>query len=118
MQWLYTKIGLFYAKLLSYLSLNIIYFLFNRVYAYRKTVIDLNLINAFPHKRSEELWYIRSNYYRHLADFIAETIKSISISKKELKERIQLHLLLRPGDRHPPAGRRGVDDDQIGRAHV
>jgi KDO2-lipid IV(A) lauroyltransferase len=96
-QWLYTKIGLFYAKLLSYLSLNflftladIIYFLFNRVYAYRKTVIDLNLINAFPHKRSEELWYIRSNYYRHLADFIAETIKSISISKKELKERIQL----------------------------
>ena len=94
MQWLYTKIGLFYAKLLSYLSLNflftladIIYFLFNRVYAYRKTVIDLNLINAFPHKRSEELWYIRSNYYRHLADFIAETIKSISISKKE---RIQL----------------------------
>ena len=97
MQWLYTKIGLFYAKLLSYLSLNflftladIIYFLFNRVYAYRKTVIDLNLINAFPHKRSEELWYIRSNYYRHLADFIAETIKSISISKKELKERIQL----------------------------
>lgn len=97
MQWLYTKIGLFYAKLLSYLSLNflftladIIYFLFNRVYAYRKTVIDLNLINAFPHKRSEELSYIRSNYYRHLADFIAETIKSISISKKELKERIQL----------------------------
>jgi len=97
-QWLFTKIGLFYAKLLSYLPLNflfsladIIYFIFNRVYAYRKTVIDLNLINAFPHKRSEELWFIRSNYYRHLADFFVETIKSISISKEELKERIQLH---------------------------
>ncbi len=97
MQWLLTKLGLFYGKLLSYLSLSVlftladlIYFLFNHIYAYRKTVIDLNLINAFPHKRSEELWYIRSNYYRHLADFIVETIKSISISKNELKERIQL----------------------------
>lgn len=50
----------------------------------------MNLINAFPHKRSQELWFIRNNYYRHLADFIMETIKSISISKNELKERIQL----------------------------
>jgi len=97
-QWLFTKIGLLYAKLLSYLPLrflfslaDVIYFVFNRMYAYRKTVIDLNLINAFPHKRSEELWFIRSNYYRHLADFFVETIKSISISKEELKERIQLH---------------------------
>lgn len=97
MQWLYTKIGLFYAKLLSYLPLNflftladVIYFIFNRIYSYRKTIIDLNLMNAFPHKRSEELWFIRYNYYRHLADFFVETIKSISISKEELKERIQL----------------------------
>lgn len=98
MQWLFTKLGLFYAKLLSYLPLkilftlsDIIYFIFNRIYGYRKTVIDLNLINAFPHKRSEELWFIRSNFYRHLADFFAETIKSITISKTALKERIQLH---------------------------
>ena len=98
MQWFITKLVLFYAKVLSYFPLGIlfifadvIYFIFNRVYAYRKTVIDLNLIHAFPHKRSEELWFIRNNYYRHLADFFAETIKSISISKVELKERIQLH---------------------------
>lgn len=70
---------------------DIIYFIFHRIYAYRKTVIDLNLMNAFPHKRSEELWFIRSNYYRHLADVLVETIKSITISKNELKERIQLH---------------------------
>lgn len=54
-------------------------------------VIDLNLINAFPHKRSTELWFIRKNYYRHLADFFMETIKSISISQKELRNHIELH---------------------------
>lgn len=97
MQWFFTKLGLFYAKLLSLLPLSllytladIIYFIFNRIYSYRKTVIDLNLMHAFPHKRSEELWQIRTNYYRHLADFLIETIKSISISKNELKERILL----------------------------
>lgn len=98
MQKILTKIGLFYARLLSYLPLNflftlsdVIYFIFNRIYTYRKSVIDLNLINAFPHQRSEALWFIRSNYYRHLADLLVETIKSITISKDELKRRIQLH---------------------------
>lgn len=98
MQWLFTKIGLLYAKLLSYLPLNLlfffadgIYFIFIRIYSYRKTIIDLNLMNAFPNKRSEELWFIRDNYYRHLSDFFMETIKSISISKTELTNRIQLH---------------------------
>ena len=97
MKWLITKLGLFIAKLISYLPLtilftlaDILYFIFNRLYAYRKTVIDLNLMSSFPHKRSEELWFIRNNYYRHLADFIIETIKSISISQKELKDRIQI----------------------------
>lgn len=98
MKWLLTKCGLFFAKVISYLPLgilftlsDIIYFIFNRIYAYRKTVIDLNLMNAFPHKRSTELWFIRKNYYRHLADFFVETIKSISISQKELRNHIELH---------------------------
>lgn len=98
MQWLFTKIGLFYAKLLSWFSLDKLYvlsdflsFILIRIYSYRQTVIDLNLIHAFKDKRSEELWFIRDNFYRHFADFIFETVKSISISKDELKQRIQLH---------------------------
>ncbi|MFN8282007.1 MAG: lysophospholipid acyltransferase family protein [Chitinophagales bacterium] len=98
MQWLLTKIGLFYAKILSWISLDKLYifsdflfFLLIRVYSYRRTIIELNLIHAFKDKRSEELWFIRDNYYRHFADFLVETIKSISISKVELLHRIQLH---------------------------
>lgn len=98
MQWLYTTIGLFFARLLSWFSMSkllifadFLGFIFNRIFPYRKTIIDLNLMYAFPHKKSEELWFIRSKYYQHLADFIMETIKSISIGKSELKNRIQIH---------------------------
>lgn len=98
MQTILTHIGLIIARLLSYLPLaflftlaDVLYFVFNRVYSYRKRIIDINLIHAFPHKRSEELWFIRSNYYRHFADMLVETLKSITISKVELKNRIQLH---------------------------
>lgn len=98
MKWLLTKIGLFFARLISYLPLkflflyaDFLYFILTRIYSYRKSVIDLNLIHAFSHKRSEELWFIRDNFYRHFADFIAEGIKSISISKSELQQHIQLH---------------------------
>lgn len=98
MKWLLTKIGLLCARLISLLPMNILfgladflYFLLSRVYAYRKQIIDINLMHAFMHKRSEELWYIRENYYRQLADFFVEVIKSITISKKELQKRMQLH---------------------------
>ncbi len=98
MQWLYTTFGWLAARILSWFPLNVLLilsdflgFIFNRILPYRKSVIDLNLIHAFPHKKSEELWYIRSKYYRHLADIIFETIKSISITKKDLANHIQLH---------------------------
>ena len=98
MQWLLTKIVLFYARLLSYLPLRVlffiadgIFFIFYRIYPYRKSVIDINLFNSFPHKISEELWFIRTNFYRHFSDLIVETIKGISLKKEELKDRIFLH---------------------------
>lgn len=98
MQWLFTTLGLFAARILSWIPLNGLFvlsdfsgFIFNRIFPYRKSVIDINLIHAFPHKKSEELWFIRSKYYRHLADIIFETIKSISIAKKNLSNHIQLH---------------------------
>lgn len=98
MQWISTHLLFLFLKLLSFLPFSIlfilsdiIYFILNRLYAYRKTTIDINLMNAFPHKRSQELWYIRSKYYHYLSDLLVETIKSFSISQQELKHRIQIH---------------------------
>jgi KDO2-lipid IV(A) lauroyltransferase len=59
-------------------------------YSYRKKIIDTNLSYALPNKEATELLQIRNEYYEHLSDLIAETIKSISISEKDIKKRMKL----------------------------
>jgi Kdo2-lipid IVA lauroyltransferase/acyltransferase len=60
------------------------------VVRYRKRVIDDNLLHAFPEKTAEERKAIRNKFYRNFTDSIAETIKSISISKEELSRRFTI----------------------------
>ncbi|MEZ5026883.1 MAG: lysophospholipid acyltransferase family protein [Chitinophagales bacterium] len=98
MQWLFTQLGILFTKIISLVPFSlmrtlsdIFYFFINRIYAFRKTIITINLMNALPDKRSEELWFIRTNFYRHWTDLFFEWIKTISISKNDLKEHIQLH---------------------------
>ena len=57
---------------------------------YRKKVIDDNLLHAFPEKTAEERKSIRNRFYRNFTDSIAETVKSISISKAELARRFTI----------------------------
>lgn len=47
-----------------------------------------NLQIAFPEKTEEERIKISKKFYRNLADTFLESIKSISISKKEIQKRI------------------------------
>jgi KDO2-lipid IV(A) lauroyltransferase len=49
-----------------------------------------NLSIAFPEKSKEELTVIMKKFYRHFADIFMETIKSFSISEKQLKQRVIL----------------------------
>lgn len=49
-----------------------------------------NLSITFPEKSKEELTVIMKESYRHFADIFMETIKSFSISEKELKQRVLL----------------------------
>jgi KDO2-lipid IV(A) lauroyltransferase len=62
-----------------------------KLFQYRRTVIELNLMHAFPDKTSRELRIIRDKYYRHLAELAAETVKSVSISEKVFRSHIQPH---------------------------
>jgi KDO2-lipid IV(A) lauroyltransferase len=57
---------------------------------YRTKVVRQNLQNSFPEKSTKELRDIERKFFRYLADFIKETVKSISISEKELKKRVVL----------------------------
>lgn len=73
-----------------YLFSDVLYLIARYVAGYRKKVIDDNLLHAFPEKTAEERKAIRNQFYRNFTDSIAETIKSISISKEELSRRFTI----------------------------
>src|SRR5690606_10350309 len=53
--------------------------------AYRKTVIENNLRKAFPDLAKDEIRVLRNKAYHHLSLLLAEGIKNLGISKKELQ---------------------------------
>lgn len=57
------------------------------IIGYRKKVVASNLRKAFPKKSDKELKIIRKAFYRHMCDMFLEMIKTLSISKEELKKR-------------------------------
>ena len=73
-----------------YLFSDVLYLIARYVVRYRKRVIDDNLLHAFPEKTAAERRAIRNQFYRNFTDSIAETIKSISISKEELSRRFTI----------------------------
>jgi len=59
---------------------------------YRKKVVLENLKNSFPTKSESEINQIAETYYRYLCDLILETIKKISLSKKETNKHVIYHV--------------------------
>ncbi|MCD6091291.1 MAG: lysophospholipid acyltransferase family protein [Bacteroidales bacterium] len=88
------KIVFIFLKLLSRLPFwclhrisDIFYFLLYYLIRYRKKVIISNLNIAFPDHSIKENKKIARKFTRHFADFIIESLKTLSISEKELQER-------------------------------
>ena len=88
-------IGIFFLYLLSlmpfwflYLISDLLYLLVYHVVGYRRKVVEQNLQNAFPEKNVEDLKRIEHKFYHHFCDLIVETVKTISISPKELSKRL------------------------------
>ena len=88
------RIVAFFLKLISllpfwliYLLSDILFIFIYYIFKYRRSVVQTNLTNAFPNKSHEERSGIEKRYFKFLADMIIESIKSISITQAELKER-------------------------------
>tara|TARA_R110002073_G_scaffold334856_1_gene525291 strand:- start:213 stop:1106 length:894 start_codon:yes stop_codon:yes gene_type:complete len=81
--WLFSKLPF---RILYFISDGIYYLLFY-VVRYRKKVVLDNLKLSFPTKSDAELKLIRKRFYKHFTDIFIESVKSISISKKELQKR-------------------------------
>lgn len=84
----------FFIYLLSLLPFFILYgisdfiaFLLNNVIKYRRATVLGNLAIAFPEKTVEERQKIAKQFYQYFADSFIETVKFISISKKQMLKR-------------------------------
>lgn len=71
-----------------YFISDILYGLVYKVVGYRKKVVRKNLRNSFPEKSKSELMHIEKEFYRHLCDYFVETIKTLRITDKEIRERM------------------------------
>ncbi len=68
---------------------DMLYLFLRYVIKYRKKVIIENLTNAFPEKTELEIKIITNKFYHHFCDVFAETIKSYSISLKQMSKRMK-----------------------------
>lgn len=82
---------------ISHLPLGILYFFTDIFYffiyyliGYRKKVIFQNLRNSFPEKSEREIKSIAQKFYRHFTDLLAEGVKNLSISQKQLLKRVKI----------------------------
>lgn len=66
---------------------DVIYFALNFLIGYRRNVIFNNLKNSFPDKSEKEIRKIQREFYKNFADYLVETLKSFSITQKELNKR-------------------------------
>lgn len=73
-----------------YLCSTIIYFVMYYVIGYRRKVVRQNLMECFPDKSISEIKTIERGFYLYFCDLIAEAVKFFSISKREIKQRMQL----------------------------
>ncbi len=78
---------------LLYLLSDLLFVILYHVIKYRRSVVQTNLVNAFPEKSSQERVAIEKRFYSFLADMFVESIKSISITPAELKDRYQFENL-------------------------
>ena len=73
---------------IHYLLSDLFYLIGYKIFGYRKAVVKSNLASAFPEKSKDELLQIERGYYHFLGDYLAESVKLMTISKKSLKKRL------------------------------
>jgi len=90
------RLGTYFLYLVSllpfwflYLIADVLFVVLYHIIGYRRKVVQENLRNSFPEKSEQERKRIEKKYYRFLADLIVETIKAVSMSKKQVEERMK-----------------------------
>ncbi|HRH70054.1 MAG TPA: lysophospholipid acyltransferase family protein [Flavobacteriales bacterium] len=74
---------------LLYLLSDFVNLILFRSIGYRRQVIMANLRNSFPEKSEAEIKEIARRFHQWFCDLVLETIKTLTISPAEVKERVQ-----------------------------
>jgi len=90
-----SRLGTFFLYLISllpfwflYLVADVLFIVLYHIVGYRRKVVQENLRNSFPERIETERALIERKYYKYMADLMVETIKSVSISAKEVQRRM------------------------------
>ena len=73
---------------IHYIISDFLFWLLYKVIGYRRKVVWKNLSASFPEKSETELKEIERGFYHFLCDYFVETVKMMTISKKEIKKRM------------------------------
>lgn len=65
-----------------------LYILFYYMLGYRKKVVLQNIRNSFPDKTEKDHIEICKKFYRHFCDLVVESLKTFTISEKEVLKRV------------------------------
>ena len=82
--WLFSLLPLW----VHYVIADIICVLVYHVVGYRKALVRKNLADSFPDKTAEELRAIEKAFYHWFCDYLVETVKLLTISRKNLQRRM------------------------------
>lgn len=74
---------------MHYILSDLLFVIVYHLVGYRRKVVRKNLADSFPEKDFKERRRIERDFYHWFCDYIAETIKFISISEKTIKRRIR-----------------------------
>ncbi len=71
-----------------YILSDLMFILLYYILGYRKKVVSNNLATSFPEKTKEELRQTERGFYHFFCDYLAESVKLMTISRKNLKQRL------------------------------
>lgn len=75
---------------LFYFFSDVVFLLVYRIFKYRKRVVSANLAMVFPEKSDAERQAIQLRFYKHMCDMFLEMIKTMNLSKAEVKKRYRV----------------------------
>ncbi len=73
---------------LLYALSDVLFVVLYHLFGYRKKVVRTNLRNSFPEKSKAELRAIEHAFYTWFCDLVLETLKTLTISPAQVKERV------------------------------